>query len=135
MNQILETDLPAVLSTEKASAYINRQPQTLRKWACLDNAPNGIKPIRINGRLAWRVSDLKTLLDGEKPKKPTLSEFGFEVGNLDPSDFMSIDDLIESYPPLDVIEVAEYAKKFPKVDPRHYPMLKALDIKPFIPFE
>ena len=64
MNQPIETDLPIVLTTDKASAYINRRPQTLRKWACLDNAPNGIRPIRINGRLAWKVSDLQKLLEG-----------------------------------------------------------------------
>jgi hypothetical protein len=64
MNQPIETDLPIVLTTDKASVYINRRPQTLRKWACLDNAPNGIRPIRINGRLAWKVSDLQKLLEG-----------------------------------------------------------------------
>lgn len=64
MNQPIETDLPAVLTTNKASTYINRRPQTLRKWACLDNAPGGIRPIRINGRLAWKVSDLQKLLGG-----------------------------------------------------------------------
>ena len=64
MNKITEEDLPAVLPTDKAGAYINRRPQTLRKWACLDCAPMGIRPIRINGRLAWKVSDLKMLLEG-----------------------------------------------------------------------
>lgn len=54
--------LPAVLSTNEAAPFINRKPQTLRKWACLENGP--IQPIRINGRLAWRVSDLKNLLNG-----------------------------------------------------------------------
>ena len=64
MNQLTEHDLPVVLPTDQAAAYINRSPQTLRKWSCLDCAPLGIRPIRINGRLAWRVSDLKKLLDG-----------------------------------------------------------------------
>ena len=59
-------ELPAVLPTNEAAPYINRKPQTLRKWACLENGP--IRPIRINGRLAWRVSDLNALLNGEKPK-------------------------------------------------------------------
>lgn len=54
--------LPEVLSTEAAAASINRKPQTLRKWACLENGP--IRPTRINGRLAWRVSDLQALLNG-----------------------------------------------------------------------
>lgn len=52
--------LPEVVSTEAAAAAINRKPQTLRKWACLENGP--IRPLRINGRLAWRVADLQTLL-------------------------------------------------------------------------
>lgn len=54
--------LPAVLPTDEAAALINRRPQTLRKWACLENGP--IRPVRINGRLAWRVEDLRTLLEG-----------------------------------------------------------------------
>lgn len=54
--------LPEVLSTEAAAAAINRAPQTLRKWACLENGP--IRPIRIHGRLAWRLSDLQALLAG-----------------------------------------------------------------------
>lgn len=51
-----------VLTTNEAAPAINRSPQTLRKWACLENGP--IRPIRINGRLAWRVSDLQALLSG-----------------------------------------------------------------------
>ncbi|WP_233343574.1 helix-turn-helix domain-containing protein [Burkholderia cepacia] len=54
--------LPEVLPTDEAAAAINRKPQTLRKWACLENGP--IRPLRINGRLAWKVSDLQSLLNG-----------------------------------------------------------------------
>lgn len=50
------------LPTNEAAPSINRRPQTLRKWACLENGP--IRPVRINGRLAWLVSDLKKLLSG-----------------------------------------------------------------------
>ena len=60
--QPTESDLPSVLPTDKAAGYINRKSQTLRKWACLDCAPMGIRPIRINGRLAWKVADLQMLL-------------------------------------------------------------------------
>ena len=63
MQIALPADLPAVLPTDEAAATINRRPQTLRKWACLECGP--IRPIRINGRLAWRVSDLQALLRGE----------------------------------------------------------------------
>lgn len=54
--------LPEVLSTAEAAAAINRKPQTLRVWSHLGNGP--IQPVRINGRLAWRVSDLRALLSG-----------------------------------------------------------------------
>ncbi len=51
------------LTTEEAAHYLNRKPQTLRSWASAE--PAGVpRPIRINGRLAWKVSDLKSLLNG-----------------------------------------------------------------------
>lgn len=50
------------LPTREAAPIINRRPQTLRKWACLESGP--IRPVRINGRLAWRVIDLAELLNG-----------------------------------------------------------------------
>ena len=49
------------LPTNEAAPPIHRKPQTLRKWAC---SGGPIKPVRINGRLAWKVSDLKSLLNG-----------------------------------------------------------------------
>ncbi len=55
--------LPEILPTDQAAAVLKRRPQTLRKWACLECGP--IRPIRINGRLAWKVSDLQKLLHGE----------------------------------------------------------------------
>lgn len=63
---LASAELPATLPTDEAAAAINRRPQTLRKWACLETGP--IRPIRINGRLAWRVSDLRALLSGEGSK-------------------------------------------------------------------
>jgi hypothetical protein len=50
------------LTTNEAARAINRRPQTLRKWASTEDGP--ITPLRINGRLAWRVPDLRTLLEG-----------------------------------------------------------------------
>ena len=50
---------PAV-DTAAAAYYLNRQQQTLRGWACLENGP--IRPIRINGRLAWPVAELRRVL-------------------------------------------------------------------------
>lgn len=48
------------VDTKAAAYYLNRRPQTLRGWACLENGP--VRPLRINGRLAWAVADLKRLL-------------------------------------------------------------------------
>lgn len=59
---IKKNGLPSVIPTHQAADVINRRPQTLRKWASLNCGP--IKPVRINGRLHWRVSDLEHLLAG-----------------------------------------------------------------------
>jgi hypothetical protein len=56
------TELPEVLATAPAAACINRKSQTLRKWASTGSGP--IQPVRIHGRLHWKVSDLRALLDG-----------------------------------------------------------------------
>ena len=56
------TNVGKVVSTFEAAKALIRAPQTLRKWACLENGP--IRPIRINGRLAWRLSDIEALLNG-----------------------------------------------------------------------
>jgi hypothetical protein len=48
--------------TDAAAHYLNRRPQTLRSWACLENGP--LRPVRINGRLAWSVAEIETLLSG-----------------------------------------------------------------------
>jgi len=52
----------AVLVTRDAAAALGRAPQTLRKWACYECGP--LRPVRINGRLAWRVCDLQRVLQG-----------------------------------------------------------------------
>ena len=31
------SELPAILGTNEAAATINRRPQTLRRWACLED--------------------------------------------------------------------------------------------------
>ena len=50
---------PAV-DTAAAAHYLNRKQQTLRAWACLENGP--LRPLRIHGRLAWPVSELRRIL-------------------------------------------------------------------------
>jgi hypothetical protein len=56
----LNSERRTVIDTNEAAFHLGRRPQTLRKWACLENGP--IRPIRIHGRLAWRVEDLKRIV-------------------------------------------------------------------------
>jgi hypothetical protein len=65
-----ETHYPAlvhenrtVIDTNAAAFHLNRRPQTLRKWACFENGV--LRPIRINGRLAWRVADIRAIVNGQ----------------------------------------------------------------------
>lgn len=51
------------VDTATAAAHLGRQPQTLRLWACNEDGP--LRPLRINGRLAWPVADLRRLLGVE----------------------------------------------------------------------
>lgn len=51
----------ATLPTQEAARHLNRAQQTLRLWACRENGP--IRPLRINGRLAWRVADIRRLVE------------------------------------------------------------------------
>lgn len=63
----LEQVTRPTVPTDQAAYYLNRQPQTMRAWACLE--PRGaIKPVRINGRLAWPVAAIRALLSGECAK-------------------------------------------------------------------
>jgi hypothetical protein len=48
------------LTTEETAYYLNRRPQTLRHWACYGDGP--LRPLRINGRLAWPVNAIKELM-------------------------------------------------------------------------
>lgn len=49
------------INTDAAAFHLGRKPQTLRKWACFEDGP--LRPIRINGRLAWPVAQIKQLLN------------------------------------------------------------------------
>ena len=59
----LESVTRPTVPTEQAAYYLNRRPQTLRGHACMENGP--IRPLRINGRLAWPVSELRRVLGME----------------------------------------------------------------------
>ena len=48
------------VNTAAAAYYLNRRPQTCRIWASQESGP--LRPMRINGRLAWPVADIRRLL-------------------------------------------------------------------------
>ncbi len=56
----LESVTRPAVDTASAAHYLNRRPQTLRGWACLENGP--LRPIRICGRLHWKTDDIRRLL-------------------------------------------------------------------------
>jgi hypothetical protein len=56
----LELEHRPTVITAAAAHYLNRRPQTLRGWACNENGP--LCPVRINGRLAWQVAELRRIL-------------------------------------------------------------------------
>ena len=56
----LESVTRPTVDTAAAAYYLNRRPQTMRAWACLENGP--LRPVRINSRLAWPVSEIKRVL-------------------------------------------------------------------------
>lgn len=56
----LERETRAALPTPEAAFHLNRAQQTLRLWAMREDGP--LRPMRINGRLAWPVSELRRVL-------------------------------------------------------------------------
>lgn len=57
----LDRETRSALPTPEAAFHLNRAQQTLRLWAMRENGP--IRPIRVNGRLAWPVSELRRILN------------------------------------------------------------------------
>ncbi len=58
----IENEIRTHVSTAVAAFYLNRQPQTLRAWASSENGP--IRPVRVQGRLAWSIASIRALLQG-----------------------------------------------------------------------
>jgi hypothetical protein len=56
----LALETRATLPTIEAAGHLNRAQQTLRLWAMYENGP--VRPLRVHGRLAWPVADLKRVL-------------------------------------------------------------------------
>jgi len=56
----IASEVRAFLDTREAAFHLNRRPQTLRIWACKEDGP--LRPVRINGRLAWPVKEIRRVL-------------------------------------------------------------------------
>ena len=56
----LDLETRPTVTTEQAAYYLNRRPQTMRVWACREDGP--LRPVRVNGRLAWPVQEIKRIL-------------------------------------------------------------------------
>lgn len=48
--------------TRPAANLLGRRPQTLRSWACYEDGPQGLRPIRVHGRLLWSLDEINRLL-------------------------------------------------------------------------
>ena len=42
--------------------HLGFAPQTARLWACKETYPEGLRPVRINGRLKWPVAGIRKTL-------------------------------------------------------------------------
>lgn len=65
--QVLQAFIDAgtqVLTTQQAAAVIGMAPQTMRKWACRDTAPMGIRPLKIGRSVRWQIDDIARILGG-----------------------------------------------------------------------
>ena len=54
----------AVLNTADAARALAKSSQTLRKLYCMQGHAFGVRPLKIGGRLAWKVADLLRVLQG-----------------------------------------------------------------------
>lgn len=50
------------LTTAELAFYSNMAAQTWRVKACYDTAPDGLRPLRVCGKLAWPTAGAKKLL-------------------------------------------------------------------------
>ncbi|MGH8758713.1 MAG: hypothetical protein ACREVW_04265 [Burkholderiales bacterium] len=55
----LESVNSPTVDTASAAYYLNRSPQTLRTWACAETFPDGLRPVRVLGRLGWPVNGIR----------------------------------------------------------------------------
>lgn len=50
------------VTTAVLCRHLNRKEQTARGWASAETYPEGLRPLRVMGRLAWPVSGIKAVL-------------------------------------------------------------------------
>ena len=50
------------VSTAVLCRHMNRKEQTARSWACFETYPEGLRPLRVMGRLAWPVAGIRKVL-------------------------------------------------------------------------
>ena len=50
------------VTTAVLCRHLNRKEQTARGWACAETYPDGLRPVRCNGRLAWPVAGIRAAL-------------------------------------------------------------------------
>ena len=56
----IQEETRLAVDTACAAFHLNRRPQTLRAWASTEGGV--IRPMRVHGRLAWPVSELRRVL-------------------------------------------------------------------------
>lgn len=50
------------VSTAVLCRHLNRKEQTARGWASTETYPEGLRPLRCKGRLAWPVEGIRRVL-------------------------------------------------------------------------
>ena len=50
------------VSTAVLCRHLNRKEQTARGWASAETFPEGLRPLRVMGRLAWPVAGIRKVL-------------------------------------------------------------------------
>lgn len=56
----IRTESRTHVPTDIAGHWLNRKGQTMRGWASSESGP--LRPIRVSGKLAWPVADIRRLL-------------------------------------------------------------------------
>jgi hypothetical protein len=64
----LENEVRSHIDTACAAYHLGRKAQTLRIWASTETGP--VRPIRVNGRLAWPVAEICAVLQLLAPAAP-----------------------------------------------------------------